>query len=138
MHALETAWEALKRDFDSACLQAGDSTRLRLTADLNQIFRRLRHYENEEQWISAVRDGVSKFAGEFGIFTQKGDVSLLRAQENLDVPDGFEISAASAHAFATLLESRDPVVALRSASEVGVALSREPSSLRAHLFPITN
>jgi hypothetical protein len=138
MHALETAWEALRRDFDSACLHAGDSARLRLTADLNQIFRRLRHYENEDQWISAVRDAVSKFAGEFGIFTQKDDVSLLRAQEGLGVPDGLEIKSVSARAFATALESRDPLVALRSSGEVGVALSREPSSLRAHLFPITN
>jgi hypothetical protein len=138
MHALETAWEALKRDFDSACLHAADSTRLRLTADLNQVFRRLRHYESEDQWIGAVRDGLSKFAGEFGIFTQKSDVFLLRAQQALGVPDGLEIAAASANAFAAASESRDPVVALRAPSEVGVSLSQGPPSLRAHLFPITN
>jgi hypothetical protein len=138
MHALETAWEALKRDFDSACLDAGDGARLRLSADLNQIFRRLRHYENEDQWIGAVRDGVSKFAGEFGIFTQKGDMYVLRAQQDLDVADGLEIPTDSARAFKAALDSRDPVVALRSGGEVGVPLSKEPASSRAHLFPISN
>ncbi len=138
MHALESAWEALKRDFDSACLRAGDSMRLRLTADLNQVFRRLRHYENEDQWIGAVRDGISKFAGEFGIFIQKDGLFVLRAEQSLGVPDGLEIAAASAHAFAAASESRDSVVALRSSSEVGVSLSQEPPSSRAHLFPMTN
>jgi hypothetical protein len=105
---------------------------------LNQIFRRLRYYEGEDQWIGAVRDGVSNFAAQFGIFTQKDNVCLLRAQANLGVPENLEIRAASAHAFAAALESRDPVVALRSRGEVGPSLSIEPPSSRAHLFPITN
>ncbi len=138
MHALDSAWEVLQRDFDSACLQAGAAACLHLTADLNQIFRRLRHYESEDQWIGAVRDGVSKFAAEFGIFTQKEDVSRLRAEIGLGVPEGLEIRASSAHAFAAALESRDPVLALRSSGEVGAALSIEQPSSRAHLFPIAN
>lgn len=138
MHALETAWETLKRDFNSACLDAGGGARLRLSADLNQIFRRLRQYENEDQWVGAVRDGVSKFAAEFGIFTQRGDVSVLRARQDLDVPDDLEIPTNSAHAFKAALDSRDPIVALRSGGEVGVPLSKEAALSRAHLFPITN
>jgi hypothetical protein len=138
MHALEPAWQALQRDFDSACLDAANQARLEITRDLNQIFRRLRHYQNEEQWVSAVRDGAAKFASDFGIFVQKDSVFVLRAQQNLGVPGDLEVPPSAARAFASAVESKEPVVALRTPGEVGDPLTAGQNSARAHLFPITN
>lgn len=123
MHALETARE---------------TARSQLLSELNQIFRRLRHYQNEEEWIGALRDGGSKFADEFGIFIQKDGFLQLRAQQNLNAPDLLQFPATSASAFAAAIESHDTVVALRTAAEVSAALSSDSSQARARLFPISN
>ncbi|MDQ2713151.1 MAG: hypothetical protein M3Y24_13150 [Acidobacteriota bacterium] len=138
MHVLEPAWETLKRDFDSACLAARRTARSQLTAELNQIFRRLRHYENEEQWIAAVRDGAAKFSGAFGLFTSTNRTLHLRAQVNLDAPADLTFETSSASAFAAAIESGEPTVALRTPGEVGSALSVSDLSARVRLFRIAN
>ncbi len=138
MHVLEPAWETLKRDFDSSCLAARRTARSQLAAELNQIFRRLRHYETEEQWISAVRDGAAQFSGAFGLFTYRNRTLQLRAQLNLDAPDDLSFDTSSASAFAGVVESGETTVALRTAGEVGSALSVSDLSARVRLFPIAN
>ncbi len=119
MHVLDTAWQTLEREFDIACAAAARAAREQITANLNQIFRRLRHYENEEQWIAALRDGVAQHAHAFGIFTVKDGIARLRAAQNLQLDDGYTLPVADASAFSAAVESRDPVVALRAAGEVG-------------------
>jgi hypothetical protein len=114
-----------------------------MTADLNQIFRRLRHYQNEEQWISALRDGLSLFAGAFAIFVQQdSSLFVMRAQHNLPVEAALQIRISSARAFAAAIESRDSIVTLRTPAEVGPALAADPSAFggapRAHVVPILN
>lgn len=138
MHALDSAWDALKRDFDTAYSNAARTARQQVAADLNQIFRRLRQYENEEQWIAALLDGASSFAAQLAIFTYSAGDLRLRAQLNLNLPDQEQFPVSSAHAFAAVMESSDPLIALRAASEVGPLLSSIDSSARAHLFPIAN
>lgn len=138
MHLLEPAWETLKRDFDSACLASRHAACSQLAAELNQIFRRLRHYENEEQWIAAVRDGAAKFSGVFALFTYRNRALQLRAQLNLNAPDDLIIETSSASAFASAIESGEPTVALCTPGEVGVALSASDISARVRLFPIAN
>ncbi|HEX4170083.1 MAG TPA: hypothetical protein VHZ55_31845 [Bryobacteraceae bacterium] len=138
MHSLDTAWQSLERQFELACSDATRTARQRLIADLNQIFRRLRHYENEEQWMGALRDGVCQHAARFGIFTLKDGVLRLRAQQNLDVREDLEFATAGASAFVAAIESRDPLVALQTAGEVGPALQSKDAGQRAQLFPLTN
>ena len=138
MHALDTAWQSLEREFELACSDATRTARQRITAELNQIFRRLRHYENEEQWIGALRDGVSSHATRFGIFTLKDGVLRMRAQQNLELGEDLEFAAAGASAFLAAIESRDSLVALQTAGEVGTALQAKEAGQRAHLFPMAN
>ncbi len=138
MHALDSAWDALKRDFDAASSTAAGAARRQMATDLNQIFRRLRHYENEEQWMAALLDGASKFAVQLAILTYSGGDLRLRSRVNLDLPENEEFPVSSAHAFAAAVESSDPLVVLRTASEVGSSLSSSDVAARAHLFPISN
>ncbi len=138
MHPLDSAWDALKRDFDTAYSNAARSGRRQLATDLNQILRRFRQYENEEQWIAALLDGASSFAAQFAIFTYSAGNLRLRAQLNLNLPEHEQFPVSSAQAFTAVIESSDPLIALRTASEVGSLLSSSDSSARAHLFPIAN
>ena len=138
MHALDSAWDALKRDFDAAYSNAARAARRQMATDLNQVFRRLRQYENEEQWVAALLDGASRFAAQLAIFTYSAGDLRLRGQFNLNLPYHEPFPASSAHAFAAAIESSDPLVALRNASEVGPLLSSSDLSARAHLFSIAN
>ena len=138
MHSLEPAWEALKRDFEAAISQSVRATRQEVSHDLNQIARRLRNYRTEAEWISAVLDGAARFAGQAAVFTVNDGIVSLRAQERLDVPSDLSFEAASAGAFSGAIDSKDPVVALRTAGEVNAALSDADPKARAHIFPVTN
>ncbi len=138
MHGPGTPLEKSRDDRPPFGSEAGGVAHRQWTADLNQIFRRLRHYENEEQWVAAVRDGSAKFAGEFGVFSCKEGVCLLRAQQNLNVPKELAIPLSSARAFSAAAESGEPVLALRRPGEVGELLGTAQGYVRAHIFPISN
>lgn len=135
--SFESAWEALKRDFEALCSQVENRARREASSALSQIFRRLRHYEREEQWIAALRDGAALGAREFAIFAVSDGTIRLRGQHNLSLPEDLAFPSTTAKAFAAAVESQDAVVALRTAAEVGAVLGTEHPS-RAHLFPISN
>ncbi len=138
MHPLDPVWEAPKRDFEAVCLESVGTAHRQLVADLNQIFRRFLHYENEQHWFAALLDGASRFAAQLAIFSHtRGDLRL-RGALNLDLPQSSEFPVSSAHAFAAVIQSSDPLVALRAPTEVGTLLSSSGSGARAHLFPIAN
>ena len=138
MHALHSALDALKRDFDTVASEAARTARRQIAADLNQLFRRIRQYANEEQWIAALLDGASSFAAQLAIFTYAGGDLRLHGQLNFDLPEQAQFPLSSAHAFTAVVESSDSLVALCTASEVGPLLGSSDPSARAHLFPITN
>ncbi len=128
----------MRAAFETACSEAGSAARRQLTSDLNQIFRRLRHYECEDQWLGALSDGVAQHASTFGIFGYQNGAARLRAQRNLNAPEKLEFAVSKAGAFAAAVESREPVVTLCTAGEVGENLKKEQPSPRAHLFPLSN
>lgn len=138
MHGLDQALENVRREFDASCAQIARAARCQLTNELNQLFRRLRHYEVEAEWISALLDSTSRFAKQVAIFSLQNDVAHLRAQANLHLPENLTFPLSSAGAFSSAVESRDPVIALRSASEVSEALAGSDSTDRCHLVPIIN
>jgi hypothetical protein len=138
MHVLEPAWEALRREFDAACNRAAQAARSQTTHQLNQILRRLRSYQNEEEWIIGLLDGISQVARHVGIFVLNQDRLVLRGQRNLDLPTGYSFSIAESGAFANAIDSKDPVIALRTASEVTAPLSSPQPDERAHLVPVLN
>jgi hypothetical protein len=138
VHALDQAWEIIRREFDSSCAQAARAARYQLTNELNQLLRRFRHYQNEADWIAALLDGAARFAQHAAIFSLHNDTLRLRAQSNLDLPDELVFELKSAPAFASAVETRDPVIALRTASEVTKHLAGAESTERCHLVPILN
>ena len=138
MHALDQAWEALKREFDAAKDQAERSGRRQIANDLNQLLRRLRQYEKEGEWISATLDSAGSFAQEISIFEVKSENLVLRGQLKMGLPADLSFPVSSAAAFASAIQTKDPVVALRSPSEVGEKLSGGSAGQRVHIVPLAN
>lgn len=137
-HSLEPAWEALKRDFDAALQEVIRADRRQLLGNLNSICRRLRQYENEEQWLGALRDGIALGAYSFAVLTLADGLLRLQHHQHLDSPETPAFAVSSAKAFAAAIESRDQVVALCTPDEVGEQLSSSGATARAHLFPVAN
>jgi hypothetical protein len=138
VHALDQAWEALRREFDASCAQTARAARYQLTNELNQLLRRFRHYQNESDWISALLDGAGRFVQQVAIFVLQNDVLHLRAQSKLNIPAELSFPLASASAFKTAAETHDPVIALRTPSEVTQDLASSDAADRCHLIPIMN
>jgi hypothetical protein len=138
MNFPDRAWEELKREFVSLSSQAVKAARSELTKELNQALRRLRQYEGEGEWSSALIDALARFTPQAAVFELKNDQLVLRRQMNLQLPDELQFPIASAPAFQSAIEARDAVVALRSPSEVTEHLSRPDPGARAHLLPIAN
>jgi len=137
MRALEQTWENVRREFESACSQMARGARAQVISELNQVLRRLRQYQTEAEWLSAVLDGASAFVPQIAVFELKNGALTLRAQANLNLPPDLIFPAASAGAFRAAIDTKDPVMALRTASEVTEALAADGPE-RVHLVPIAN
>ncbi len=138
MHLLEPAWESLKREFDTACAQSARAVRLQTALELNQFVRGLRQYKTEGEWVSCILHAAGKFVERLAIFSLQNDMLRVRAQQGLDLPQDLSLPLEKAGAFGSAVETKDPVVALRSPTEVGAALSTQNPADRAHIFPLTN
>jgi hypothetical protein len=138
VHALDQAWQTIRREFDASCAQVARAARYQLTNELNQLSRRFRHYQNETEWVTALLDGASRFARQVAVFVLQNELFRLRAQTNLNLPVDFSFSLASAPAFSSAIQTRDIVVALRTSSEVTPALAGSEPGDRCHLIPIMN
>lgn len=138
MHALDSVWEDVRRECDAACSRSAQAARSQITHQLNQIFRCLHSYQGEGAWVAAILDGVCLFAPEAAIFVPKDGVLQLRLQRNMELPENFSFAASAAGAFAAAVESKDPVIALRTPSEVSEALSSAEEGARAHVVPVLN
>ncbi len=138
MHALDEGCDALKREFDLACSRAARAARCQITNELNQTLRRLRQYQTEGEWFSAVLDAASLFVQQIAVFAFSDGVLTLRGQCKLKLPETLSFPVVSAAAFAGAIETKDPVVAMRTRAEVTDALSLPEVDERAYIFPITN
>ncbi len=132
----EPEWDDLKREFNAACMQSAQSARVQIAHELNQLFRRLRQYETEADWVRLLLEGASNYARQAALFSVEGSVLRLRGASNLELAPGFTCELKSVAAFHAVAHSKEPVTALRTPGEVGEPLSR-PGRL-AYLFPITN
>jgi hypothetical protein len=138
MHALDPVWDTIKDQFTAARFESAQAARAQVTNDLNQLFRRLRQYQTEGEWISAILDGATPFVHQIAIFTCHGGILNLRGQRSLNLAENFSFPAAAAAAFENVVSSKDTLVALRTPSEVGAALSSPDLEERAHIVPILN
>src|SRR5579872_5299318 len=125
---------------------AVDDTRAKVRRDvaakLNQAVRRLRAFENEAVWSRSLVDSTAGFADRAALFIVNG--RSLRLEASRDFQAGARIDNTpleSAPAFAGAVESRDPVVALRTRGELSDAIAEaagEAADQRFYLFPITS
>ena len=126
--ARETAREAILHGFAERFAEletriAGrfQESRREIAGRLNQAVRRLRQFDNAARWSQALVDSASGFCGRAAFFDMAG--------RNL----------ADAPAFAAAVESRDPVVCMRSRGELSEAVAKllgESPERKCHLFPI--
>ena len=126
--ARETAREAILHGFDDRFAEletriAGrfQESRRELAGRLNQAVRRLRQFDNAARWSQALVDSAGAFCGRAVFFDLAG--------RNL----------ADAPAFAAAVESRDPVVCMRTRGELSEEFTKllgESPDRKCHLFPI--
>jgi len=121
-------------------LESAAAERQELLAKLNQSARRLRHFENEAQWARTLAEATRGFCDRSAVFLLNGGALHLEAARNVDSespPSDVELAAAPA--FAAAVETRDTLVATRTASELSEALAAylgESEDGRFYLFPI--
>jgi hypothetical protein len=138
MHPLEESWHGLKQQFDSAVSQSVRAARCQISNELNHCLRRLRQYREQAEWVSAVLDLASRFVNQIALFgVEKANLKLLGTCR-LELPIDLSFAVSSAGAFADAIDSRDPVIALRTAANVSEHLSVADSAERAHIIPISN
>ena len=138
-HALDTAFETLRRDFDAAGLHAAARARAELLQTLNQLFRRFRTYQTENDWVQTLLDAAAPFARQILVFSVDGSTLRLRGQLPAgQISPDLAFPIAIAGAFASTIDLKDPVTALRTPGEVSPALSDGHAHERAHIFPIVN
>src|SRR5258708_10754343 len=126
--AREAARDAILHGFDERFAEletriAGrfQESRREIAGRLNQAVRRLRQFDNAARWGQELVDSASGFCGRAVFFDLAG--------RNL----------ADAPAFAHAVESRDPVVCMRSRGELSDEVAKLVGELperKCHLFPI--
>ena len=117
-----------------------------LTGKLNQAVRRLRAFENEDEWSRAVVDATGGFSERAALFVVNGSALRLLATRGISSDAKIDNTPLeSAPAFAGVVESRDPIVALRTPGELSEAIADvfgdaagETPEQRFYLFPITS
>jgi len=123
--------------------QSGKTARRDLIQKLNQSARRLRHFETESQWSHTLVDATRGFCGRAAFFLVRDRALHLEAWRNVDGPAPPEdVALDAAPAFATAIETRDTLVAMRTPGELSAPLadllgeSVDSGNARCHLFPL--
>ncbi|HWR53281.1 MAG TPA: hypothetical protein VN428_19400 [Bryobacteraceae bacterium] len=125
----DVGWR-LAAELDAASAAAGERERRALGEHWNRSVRRLLRYENEASWAAALADAAKPFAQDVVVFLVRGGV-LEGA--------GLSVPVEKAPAFRNALESRDTVIAMRTAGELSdeIAAARGASrKLRCCVFPV--
>lgn len=134
--------EALEAQTQQAA-RSSASARRDLIQKLNQVTRRLRAFENERQWGNTLVDSTRGFCGRAALFlVRDGKLHLetTRNFDDVDLPDVIPLDQAPA--FATAVETRDTLVAMRTGTELSVPIAKyldyDESALdsKCHLFPV--
>lgn len=107
------------------------------------VMRRMRSAESLEAWRTALLDGVSEYTPKVALFAVEQNGFRLEDARNASAEAMARlrvqrISKEEAGAFAQLLESRDTVVALLTASQVSPQVTSlfESTVNRVNLFPL--
>jgi hypothetical protein len=135
------------RDALEARIQQADrsaqAARRELIRKLNQIARRLRNFEHERHWSNTLVDSTRGFCGRAALFLIRDRQLLLETTRNFDDADlAAEVPLDAAPAFASAIETRDTLVAMRTSGELSepidgyLAEGAEPGDSKCYLFPV--
>ncbi len=141
---------AMEAAVRGAVIDAVGESRRALAEELNQAVRRLRQATDAEEAYSILLDVTSGFCEQAAIFSiheKQARAERMRRPAQVRASDGLAsnslppltFAVSEAAAFSTVLETRDPVVAMSTAAEVSPALvglfGHKPDD-RVYLFPL--
>ena len=125
--------------------RAGLLARRELIRNLNQIARRLRGFEDQRQWSNTLVDSTRGFCGRAALFVVRDRKLRLETTRNFDDTDlAAEVPLEEAPAFASAIETRDTLVAIRSSSELSGLVAgyvNDPDGsgeAKCYLFPVVS
>lgn len=123
---------------------ARSNARRDLAEQLGRAVRRLREFESEQQWSQALLDGTKGFCDRAAVFIVNGPSLELRAARGMEPQTepqtALKVPLNTAPAFASAVETKDTVVAMRTRGELSeavAALVGESPGHRSSLFPLT-
>jgi hypothetical protein len=137
MNLVDGAWAQIKQEFERVESEANSRSKL-ITRNLNQLLRRFRSYEKEQDWAAILLDGSLGTVSQAAVFHVATDHVHLLAERDFELKPGLKISLASAQTFSNCVSTREPAVVLRRSSEVGEELSSANPGSRAYVIPILN
>jgi len=122
--------------------RSAEAARRELIQKLNQIVRRLRSFEDERHWSNTLVDATRGFCGRAALFLIRDRKLHLETTRNFDDADlADDVPLDAAPAFASAVETRDTLVAMRTGSELSAPVEAylgedgDPGS-RCYLFPV--
>jgi len=132
-HIFEERMAALTAGVEQAVAESLAGARQEVARKLNQSVRGLRHAESDEQWKAALVGSARGFCDRAILFqVQSG---IMRSDVGVEA-----LPLRSAPAFASAVESKDTVIAMRIAGEMSpavAALVGEDESQKFYIFPVT-
>ena len=141
---LDERMAALATLLDEQDAEALDESRAsaqrELAERLNQIARRIQASEDETQWARALVDATDPFCDRALVFTVSGGILHLAASRNVDVTELGSVPLRSAPALSAAEDSRETVIALRTAGELSepiAGLVGQSDGEKFYIFPIS-
>jgi len=130
----------VERLFDEARARA----RRELADQLNQSVRRIRQADSHEELAATLLDAAMPFASGAAIFriadaAAHGEKIRGTAGDDADSFSSFEMPLSAAPALAGAVETRDPVIAVTTESEVSarlISLAAHSPDGRAYIYPL--
>jgi hypothetical protein len=127
---------ALTAGVEAAVAESLAEARRDVAGRLNQAVRRLRSAVDERQWDAALVESTQGFCNRAVLFKILGDTLRFQIARNVDASSE-DVPLSAAPAFASAVESKDTVVAIRSVREMSDPIAKVlGDDGRFHLFPI--
>jgi hypothetical protein len=111
----------IQERWKKACEQAHASGRKSVTEEFSRTARCLRQAGNFEQWLDALMDEARRFAERVALVSLEGELLVMKAQRGF-ASGAKAVRLNEAPALKAAIESKDPVVAMRTEREVSQAL----------------
>jgi len=105
-------------------------------AALQRAARALRQSESIDQWIQIVADAAAEFAPRVALFSIDGDRVVAKALRGPGELPEEPVALSDAPALQQVIETKELVVCLTAASQLGGALFSPALAKRAHLLPV--